>query len=85
MSPTFVTLNSAYHFPELTAIVLCKAAVVSTAVTPLQFPWEKTIAVPVSAWSKGFNVAKLLVGVSVLWSAAAILFSVKSLAKFERI
>ena len=78
MSPTFVTLNSAYHLPELTAIVLCKAAVVSTAVTPLQFPWEKTIAVPVSAWSKGLNVAKLLVHVSVAWSVAARLTSVRS-------
>ena len=72
-----VTLNSAYHFPLETPIVEIELSSALSKVTA-KFPSLKLgscVAVP-DLWI-GFNVAKLFVQVSVLWSVAVRLVTVK--------
>ena len=67
-----VFLNSKYHFPFEGAIVLT-AVKVPDVLTPSTFPSDKVALLEL----KGFKVAKLFCGVSVVISIAAKLVGVK--------
>ena len=70
---------SKYHLPFVNPKV-AGIAVQEPGNTAFKLPSDKVIAE--AGFTKGFNVAKLLVHVSVLWSVAARLTSVKSVPPF---